>query len=279
MQPLSVLRECTIAALFFFSACSTILANCQAVPLQHAFAHNDYWHKRPLFDALEKGYTHIEADIYLRKGQLLVAHFLPSFRKKRPLESLYLKPLFELCCKDSSALLSNYHEPITLLIDVKSQPGKTYRELAKLLQQYAPMLSRLENDTLLLGKVTIVLSGRKPSETLRQEKNRLAFIDEDLRNVNKDSSAGYLYPMASCKYARLIKWKGKGAIPLPEKKKLCAYTSLAHRQGKKVRLWASPENKVIWRELLHCGVDLICTDDLASLKSFLVTDASLFIKQ
>ena len=34
-------------------------------PLEKAFAHNDYEHERPLYDALQNGFTNIEADIIL----------------------------------------------------------------------------------------------------------------------------------------------------------------------------------------------------------------------
>ena len=43
-------------------------------PLDHAHAHNDYEHARPLLDALDCGFGSVEADIYLVDGALLVAH-------------------------------------------------------------------------------------------------------------------------------------------------------------------------------------------------------------
>ncbi|CAN5909544.1 hypothetical protein BH11GEM2_BH11GEM2_29360 [soil metagenome] len=46
----------------------------QVIPLEHAHAHNDYEHTRPLAEALEHGFTSVEADIWLVDGQLLVAH-------------------------------------------------------------------------------------------------------------------------------------------------------------------------------------------------------------
>ena len=43
-------------------------------PLRQAHAHNDYEHVRPLHDALDHGFTSVEADIFLVDGDLLVAH-------------------------------------------------------------------------------------------------------------------------------------------------------------------------------------------------------------
>ena len=48
-------------------------ATDSAKPLANAHAHNDYEHDRPLLDALDEGFTSIEADVFLVEGQLLVA--------------------------------------------------------------------------------------------------------------------------------------------------------------------------------------------------------------
>ena len=60
-------------------------------------------------------------------------------------------------------------------------------------------------------------------------------------------------------------------MPVKERDKLHSFVNMAHKQGKKVRLWASPEREEVWRELLACGVDLINTDELIVLKQFLLT--------
>lgn len=70
-------RHRKLVFLFLFGLLPQLLL-AQELPLTKAFAHNDYWYKRPLFDALDQGYTHIEADVYLRNGKLLVSH-LPPF--------------------------------------------------------------------------------------------------------------------------------------------------------------------------------------------------------
>ena len=49
----------------------------QVNPLPNAHAHNDYRHGRPLQDALEHGFTSIEADVLLINGELYVGHAMP----------------------------------------------------------------------------------------------------------------------------------------------------------------------------------------------------------
>src|SRR6195952_3077744 len=111
--------------LFAFFLIAALQVHSQNFILPNAYAHNDYSHKRPLFDALDNGFTYVEADIFLRGDKLIVAHFLPSLRKKRTLEDLYLKPL-----QDYVEGKYNNEQPadcpITLMIDIKSNANKTY---------------------------------------------------------------------------------------------------------------------------------------------------------
>jgi len=247
----------------------------QNISLPNAYAHNDYWHKRPLYDALDNGFTNIEADIYLRENTLVVAHVLPRLRMHKTLDSLYLKPLLA-CINGKSNKCPDF--PITLMIDIKSDANETYSALKQLLEKYRSVLSVCENGVYKQGKITIVLTGHKPVELLKGEKSRLAFVDEDLMQVKKDTLDQNFYQTASCRYSQILNWRGEGPIPPGEKQRLCSYVFEAHRYRKKVRLWASPENSVVWRELLDCGVDLINTDQLEKLKDFLQYNGHIYAK-
>ena len=235
--------------------------------LENAYAHNDYWHKRPVFDALDNGFTYLEADIYLRKGQLVVAHFLPSLQPSRTIDKLYLDPLKSFFENDT---MGTTHPPITLMIDIKSSPEKSYRSLALLLQNYKPLLSFYENGTLYKRAITVVITGRKPVWTIAHQDCRYVFIDENLIQMAKEKNPADLCPIASCQYNRIVGRKGQETISKKEKDALCRYVQIAHQNGKKVRLWASPEDAGVWKELLNCGVDLINTDNLVELKTFLL---------
>lgn len=252
----------------------------QVTILPNAFAHNDYFHKRPLMDALSNGFTYVEADVYLRKGNLVVAHILPCFKKKRTLEKLYLQPLLDFV-KSSAAEQRQYpvHNcPLTLMIDIKSDAEATGKVLLQLLEKYQDILTVYENGCTTFRNVTIVLSGNKPYELVRNQQKRFVFIDEDLRKAAIDSTPD-LYPIASCKYSRLLKWKGKGTIPEADLKRLEYYVIEAHKNGRKVRLWASPENKKVWSELLKCNVDLINTNKLTGLRKFLLSEEAELVQR
>ena len=252
-------------------------AKSQNIILANGYAHNDYWHKRPLLDALDKGFTYVEADVFLKGDKLVVAHYFLS-KKNRTLEDLYLKPLLNYVQQNQKRehWINDY--PITLMIDIKSNGNKTYEALALLLNKYESILSRYENGQLVLKNVTIVLTGHKPNNILAKNTNRLVFMDDNLKNLGKDSSNNF-YKTASCKYSNLLNWKGKGPIPENDRQCLEFYVNKAHLQGKKVRLWASPENKAVWAELLKCNVDLINTDKLGALRNFLIAELSLTANQ
>jgi len=265
-------------ALFVLMLSDPLIVSCQSTPLPNAFAHNDYSHKRPLFDALDNGYTNIEADIFLKDNEFVVAHINPYFKQGRTLELLYLKPLMELIIKNKGQVYRGYDSPVTLLVDIKTDAEATYRALKPLLEKYRSILTRYEDGKVYPRQVTIVLSGNKPFKSITAENRRLAFIDQDLRSTYRDTSNTNVYTMASCKYSRLLRWNGEGVIPADEKQLLLNYVTVAHKYGKKVRLWASPENLMVWQELLDCGVDLINTDKLAMLKNFLLSTRTLYAK-
>jgi len=231
--------------------------------LSKGVSHNDYLQKRPLQDALDAGYINIEADIFLHHGKLVVAHWFPYLKGARTLDELYLKPL---------SLHVKQHRnddgflPITLLIDIKSSPEKTYLSLKELLQNYRDLLTCYQNGQVQQGPVNIVLTGRKPVHLIQHETERWVMMD-DFLNTPATETTPFCFTMASCRYSRIIKSKNK--LTADEEMRLRSWVNIAHRNGKKARLWASPESDEIRTELLECGIDLINTDRLNDLKRYL----------
>ena len=76
-------------------------------------------------------------------------------------------------------------------------------------------------------------------------------------------------PVISDHYNNWSKWNGKSK---PGENELQGIKDLAQRvqaEGKKLRLWAIPDNELTWEALLAAGVDLINTDQLEALNHFL----------
>src|ERR1700712_3392088 len=113
--------------LFVLLIFTQIYCKAQSTPLLNGFAHNDYCHKRPLYDALDNGFTNIEADIFLKNNKLVVAHVFPYFKGKRTLETLYFKPLADRIAQNNGRVYANYDKPVTLMIDIKTNADETYK--------------------------------------------------------------------------------------------------------------------------------------------------------
>ena len=78
---------------FLLILCSLSLISCDAQTiLSNGHAHNDYWHTRPLLDALDNGFMSVETDCFLLDGQMMIAHERASIKKDRTLPLLYLEP-------------------------------------------------------------------------------------------------------------------------------------------------------------------------------------------
>lgn len=262
-----ILKTCCllITGLLFFSPRTT----AQPFSLPHAYAHNDYWHKRPLLDALENGFTHVEADVYLRHSRLVVSHNPPFFRRKHTLEELYFRPLLQRFMQDSAHQQSPL-DTIVLMIDIKSKGRRTIRALNRFLDKYKPVLSTYENGKVTIRNLTLVITGHRRLDSPDNDGPQYLFVDADLKNLDDQQEPTDLYFTASCKYSSLISWKGRGQIPPVEQHRLRALIERAHSIGAKVRLWASPDNTPVWNFLIRSGVDLINTDKLVALRDYFV---------
>ena len=132
---LSLLLSCLCIAV-----ASTAQAESPALPLPQAHSHNDYQHERPLFDALDRGFCNIEADVHLVDGQLLVGHDPEDVDPKRTLQALYLDPLQRTIAERQGNIFPG-GQRLTLLIDFKTDGPATYATLAQAVKPYKAFLA------------------------------------------------------------------------------------------------------------------------------------------
>lgn len=236
-------------------------------PRRRAHAHNDYEHERPLQDALEQGFGSVEADIFLVRGQLLVAHTSFQLSPEKTLEGLYLQPLRSRIEQQGGSVHGD-GEPFTLLIDIKSEGESTYRALHALLSQYQDIFSAVSDGQVQSGPVTAIVSGNRPVEAIAGTSPRYVGIDGRLSDLPSDQPA-HLMPLISDHWGRHFRWRGQGPMPTEDRKKLMGVLETAHAAGRRVRFWAIPDRLPVWTALHEAGVDLINTDDLAGLASYL----------
>lgn len=244
-----------------------------ALPLAKAHAHNDYEHTRPLLDALDHGFTSVEADVWLVDGELLVAHDKEDVRPERTLKSLYLDPLMERVKSNHGLVYPGYEHDFILWIDIKSEDEATYRVIHEQLRQYQDMLTKFTPSGVKPGAVTVYISGNRPRVLMENQPVRYAAYDGRMSDIGSDVASEFM-PIISDNWTKHFSWMGVGEMPKEEREKLNTIVSTAHANGQKVRFWAtpdisSPQREAIWHELLKAGVDFINTDDLAGLQKFL----------
>ncbi|MFF0056610.1 phosphatidylinositol-specific phospholipase C/glycerophosphodiester phosphodiesterase family protein [Streptomyces microflavus] len=243
-------------------------------PLRHAHAHNDYLHPRPLYDALAHGFTSVEADIFLVDGELLVAHDPAGLDPRRTLAALYLNPLRALVRAGRGGVHPHHRAPLQLLIDIKADGVAAYRELDRQLARHRSLFTRYHHGRVRPGAVTAVISGDRAARVpMEAQRTRLAFYDGRLDDLGTASPASFT-PLISANWTQTFGWLGAGPFPRAERDRLRTLIIAAHREGRRIRFWATPdlpgpEREAVWSELLAAGVDHLNTDDLAGLERFL----------
>ncbi|MCH7574339.1 MAG: hypothetical protein IIA59_04355 [Candidatus Marinimicrobia bacterium] len=251
----------------------TRLIASEPVPLLHAHAHNDYQHTRPLHDALQRGFTIVEVDIFLVDGELLVAHHLEDVQQDRILTALYLTPLRERIHQNGGQVYRGGPQ-FWLLIDIKSEAEATYAALRKELAQYADILATYGPAGGEQGPVAVIISGNRPRKTMENEDFRYAVYDGRLEDLGAGAPAEFI-PLISDQWDTYFTWTGEGPMPEDERERLQNIVAMAHEEGRRVRFWNTPDDpgaarEEIWRALMAADVDLIGTDDLEGLQRFLL---------
>lgn len=236
-------------------------------PLERAHAHNDYLHARPLHDALSYGFCSIEADVFLVEGALWIGHDPTQLTRERTLESMYLAPLAErIAANQGRVYLAGPR--ITLLVDFKTEAEATFTALETLLRKYESMLYREVDGQAIDGAIQVIISGNRPEERIATSRQRLAFMDGRLPDLDDPSSRTWM-PLISDHWPSHFSWNGEGEMNSAERDKLVTLVRRAHEQGRRLRFWATPDQVAMWQVLNDAEVDLINTDRLRDLSHYL----------
>lgn len=250
--------------------------------LARAHAHNDYEHERPLLDALDQGFTSVEADVYVapvsglsQVAGLYVAHDPQDIDFSRTLASLYLEPLKKRAAENGGCILKDC-APFHILIDAKTEAESTYAAIEAELAKYDALFTRYENGGMRPGAVTATLSGNRPLATMKAAMSRYTFYDGRFSDLDSAEPVT-LMPLISDSWTTQFGWDGTGAMPAAQKAKLIEAINKSHAKGRRVRLYNVPDaagaaRENIWKELLAADQDQINTDDLAGLRAFLLAN-------
>jgi hypothetical protein len=238
-----------------------VLAGCGTVSAQTKFthSHNDYSNNTPFYKAYTNGYNSIEADIFLVDGELLVSHSDKALFKERTLKGMYLDPILYALRKDTTRQLC-------LLVDIKDDHTKTLPKLEKELKQLAPYLMSRSNPK---GRLKILISGNRPLGSNFHNYDSIFWFDDDLAYPHEAAQWARI-GQVSLNFEKWSKWKGVGAIPEADRKKLQKTVDSVHTNtGKLVRFWGAPDTQEAWETQINFGADIIGTDKIEQLAAYL----------
>lgn len=244
------------------SACKS--AEIETIP---GHAHNDYYHARPLHDALAHRFRSVEVDVFLADGDLMVAHSPNEIESGKTLRSLYLEPLRQRIAANGGRVYPGCEQPLLLLIDIKTNGGQTWPLLHSQLAEYADILSVYRQGELEPGPVLAVISGSRPIEAMAASDPLYAGVDGRVGELT-DAAPPAFMPLVSDHWRSHFSWDGEGEMPADQRAKLVDIVERVIAAGVRLRFWATPEKPAIWRELLKHGVDLINTDQLGRFEEF-----------
>lgn len=261
-----------IRLVFMFFLCAAQLLNAQVEPLKHGHAHNDYVHKRPLFEALENGFTSIEIDVFLHNNQLVVSHIGVGLNSKKTIEELYLNPISKVIEQNGGTVYKGYNTPVIFMIDFKTNSTATYLKLKKVLKNYESIITVYHKDSIVRFRpVQILISGRSPIAELMQEDTAFATVDGDLFAIS-NSTYDKVITRYSTAWERYFTWKGNGEMPFEQKQQLDFLIDKAHAKNKNIRFYHIPDKPNCWRVLLNAGVDWINTNRLSAFRKYFVNE-------
>jgi hypothetical protein len=244
-------------------------------PLARAHAHRHAEQSRALYEALEHGFTSVEADVWLVDGELRVGHDLCDTKPGASLRSSYLEPLARRVRRNGGSVYRQWSGSVQLLIDVKSDAASSYCAIESELAEHSSLLTNWTNGRERAGPVTAVVSGNRPLDHMLGQRTRLAGYDGRLTDLGS-RLAPSLMPIVSDDWERHFHWRGLGPMPADERAKLRRVVAAARAAGYAIRFWNTPDQSTpartaVWWEELAAGVDYLNTDDAPGLRDFLLT--------
>lgn len=249
----------------FFFLCLVLVLKFHAVALQsyntsNAHSHNDYEQKLPFKAAWRQGFGSIEADVFLDKGKLIVAHDAKQVQLQKGLDSLYLIPLQQAIHANNGYVYADTGKHLQLMIDIKTEAVSTLGRLVDLLNAYPELTNA--------STLKIVISGNRPPAATFKEYPDWIWFDGDLsRDYHPDELKKI--GMMSGNFQNFSRWKGAGLIPEKDRMKIDSAIQKAHDSNKKIRFWAAPDNVNSWNTFISMGIDYLNTDRIEAIADFL----------
>lgn len=223
-------------------------------------SHNDYEQSIPFWLAWQEQFGSIEADIWLRKGVVLVGHDTNEIKTGRTLEEYYVKPL-QACVKQNNGYpYADTTRKLQMLIDVKEDSVNALAALIALLDRY-PALEHT-------SAIRWVISGNRPApEFYTRYPPFIAF--DGILHARYTPEALSRIAMMSDDLHYYTRWDHQNGIPDTAGNTLRAAVRSSHELHLPVRFWDAPDFPAAWAQLKALRVDYINTDHIRELADWL----------
>ena len=236
--------------------------------VSNAHSHNDYMQDVPFWDAYYAHFGSIEADVFLVKGELWVAHTEKDLSPDRTLKNMYLNNISRQIKLNKGHIYKD-NQKLQLLIDIKKDAKASLAALINELKKYPEITGNPE--------IKIVITGDRPKpEDFKGYPDYLYFDGNP--DITYTTDQLQRVGMFSSDFTDLVKWSGKGIPRDEETAKIRKAVEKAHTQNKAVRFYGAPDFTNAWINLMDLGVDYINTDHIPDLKKFLNTIPKNFYK-
>lgn len=255
-------KRCLILLIAIACSCTSAAPQVKTYSVANGHSHNDYLGSSPFYQAFEKGFGSIEADVFPVNGQLLVAHTRKEISTEKTLKDLYIEPLRKAFDAGSSRELK-------LLIDIKEDHETSLSLLLKELEPLRKYLSTREKSNL----ATIVISGDRPAPAKYDAYPGFIFFDADLKRKH-NAAEWERVALVSLPFNKITNWNGENEPGEKDRHALKNIIDSVHSAGKPIRFWAAPDTHASWKWQMTLKADLIGTDKINDLALFLENEAN-----
>ena len=241
----------------------TIVAGAYAQRPVAIHSHNDYDHMAPFWEAYSQHCTSIEADVYLKDGEILVAHNREDLTPKRNLRAMYIEPIALLFRGNGGRMWLDSEGRLQLVVDVKT--AESLSGVVAIAGEYPDVFASE-------GGVRLVITGAIPAPEDFSKWPSWVWFDGDFKDGKLNYTPVQLerIAMISTYFKHHAKtWKGQGRMDKADYDAVAAAIDACHAVGKPIRFWGAPDGEEAYVALFRMGVDFINTDHPAKCTLFL----------
>ena len=116
-------------------------------------SHNDYDRTVPFWEAYSQHCTSIEADVFLKDGEILVAHNLKDLKADRSLRTMYIEPIVKVFRENGGKMWKGSGDQLQLMVDLKT--GESLPGVIALAEEFPDVFCSQNG-------VRIVITGDRP---------------------------------------------------------------------------------------------------------------------